>query len=182
MRIPANQSNTMTKHISTGQGGSASVRFDISRYSQGDFLDLDVYRERSNLRVFTPSIDPDTGELYLRWAVTTQHPFTPEAYVSVNLWGNGSETGYEQSLGRWWLNACANRGNCSSTIRVPLEERVPIDLGKKWLTARIDHDSQHPETDEWDNFRSFYIDDFFSEAIPSIMTAHSTSWMCRGFS
>ena len=178
LNLSANQQGTMVKKIGVQNIVNANVYYSIGGFSPtGDYLDLDVWRERCNLRANAPSINSSTGEMRIPWAVTTQTPVSTNGYVYVEAWTGSSATGGSEAINRQWgLAPCINQGNCSYTQVVPLAERVPIPLGHSWLKTKIDPSFAHAETNEADNISSVYLDDFFSETIPTIMRARGANW------
>ena len=180
--VPANQERILTKRISDTQAGTAIVQYNIPGYSSGDFLDLEVYTLRSNLRVGVPSINSGTGELRVPWSVSSNEPFVPVNYVDVALWGTQGHGSYNQLIGAWNLNPCVGQANCSRTIVQSLTQRNPISRGLSNIEVAIDSGQAHIELDESDNdnHKSIYLDNFFSESIPNIMRARASNWDLAG--
>jgi hypothetical protein len=175
LHLNSNQQGEIVKKIGMSQVGNSSVTFNVASFALQDYVDIDVWRDRSNLRALVPWIDPNTGTLYAPWAVTSSTQFSTNGYVYVETWA-GDTPNPQQMLRQWGLAPCINQGNCSNTYTVPLAERAPIDRGKSWLITKIDPTSQHAELDENDNHAIYYMDDFFSEKVPGILLARGPGW------
>lgn len=178
LNLTSNHQGEIIKKIGVQNLTNASVYYSIGGFSPtGDYLDLDVWRDRCNLRANAPSINSDTGEMRIPWAVTTQTQVSTNGYVYVEAWTSDSPSSGNQAINRQWgLAPCINQGNCSHTQVVPLAERDPIPLGHSWLISKIDPSFAHAETNESDNIASVFLDDFFVEKIPAIASAIAPNW------
>jgi hypothetical protein len=175
LNLGANQQGNIVKKIGVQSVTNARVYYSIGGLiPPGDYLELEVWRDRCNLQVSSPTINHLTGELRLPWSVTTQTPVSTDGYVFVEAWSAASPSSSSQSLNRQWgLAPCINQGNCAMTQSIPLVDRNPIPRGHSWLISKIDPTFAHAETNEGDNVSATFLDDFKLEQVPNIMLARN---------
>jgi hypothetical protein len=178
--VPANQSRRISHQVLTNQVFGVDVNYTIRNYSNsGDYLDIDVWSDRSNLGLIPPYLDP-AGDMVYGFNVTTNTPFRPVGYVTAELWAGREGAPPTQKLAERSLNECVNRSNCTAWFRDSFAQRNTIQTGLTHLSLFINRGQGHAETNTGDNEARIYLNDFFSEKIPTIMRNIGSGWSMAG--
>lgn len=174
----AGESMTLNKYVYPQDKKTVKIKFNITNWASNDYLTLKVYSERSNLRAGVPYINPNTGDFFFPWSVTTNWDYIPPETVAAQYWQSDNWGTPQYWLGYEWTNPCYYKGPCSHTLFTPFKDRMPIVSGKTHIIAQVDPDNHHAETDEStdDNWEGIFIGQFPEEKIPKIMTNISSTW------
>ena len=182
MRLYSGQSGELSRHGINK--GIVKVGFNDQIPRLCDFLSsAKVYTDRANLKVFPPSIDSSTGDLYMPYGVTTSTPMNAGSnWVGLVLSAYGPSA--RTRVGEWGLGSCLGKGNCTDTIKIPFSQRPPIPRESNYLHLQVNDygNERFAETTLSDNISGAYLDSFFLEQIPRIMENYSpTWWLAREF-
>ena len=158
---------------------TVTVKYIIPDYDDEDYLSVEGFTSRTNLKLKKIHFDDMTGDVAIDYHVGPGEKFIPKHWVGIELYsGNGSK---EHLIKKWWLDECVGKTECSGTKTIKGSELYPLPDDDVDLFASIDPHNRYPETTGKDNNRWYSSPDWFVEKVPKIMDALPTNTYASGW-